>query len=78
MTNQGNKHPQSGNNQHNKNQPDKGNPGKDKGAQKAFKKKDMPDQDDEHVTESDLDPNSPEKRIQIDDNPEGTKKKIPH
>ncbi|HEX9513987.1 MAG TPA: hypothetical protein VF939_26025 [Puia sp.] len=68
MTNQGNKHPSSGNDkQHNKNQnqPTKGNQGKkDKGAQK--------------VTDADFDPNSPEKRIQIDDNPEETKRKIPH
>jgi hypothetical protein len=29
-------------------------------------------------TESELGPDSPEKKIQIDDDPEGTKKKIPH
>ncbi|HWK07555.1 MAG TPA: hypothetical protein VNS58_28180 [Puia sp.] len=76
MTKQGNKNTTSGKDPRHKNQPVKGDPGK--GAQKAFKKQDLSDADDEPVTESDFDPNSPEKRIQIDDNPEGTKRKIPH
>lgn len=63
MTNQGNKHSSSENDKQRKNQPVKGNSGKDKGAR---------------ATKSDFDPDSPEKRIQIDDNPEETKRKIPH
>jgi hypothetical protein len=62
MANQGNKHPGSGKDKKNKNQPSGSNQGNDKGAHK----------------ESDINPKSPEKRFQIDDNPEGTKRKIPH
>ena len=56
----------------------------EKGAQKAFKKEDAPDPDEEPVREADFgpndpnDPNSPEKRIQIDDDPDETERKIPH
>jgi hypothetical protein len=79
MTDQKNKHTTPGNKQ-TKNQPDNNKNGldKEKGAKKAFKKEDMPDPDEEPLTESDPDPDSPEKNIQIDDDPEGTKRKIPH
>lgn len=67
MTNQGNKHPKGGDKNKSKHQPAKNNPGKKKGAR-----------NEESAKESELDPDSPEKRIQIDYDPEGTKKKIPH
>jgi len=80
MTDQKNKHATPGKNKHNKGQSGKNSlhNDKEKGARKAFKKEDMPDSDEELATESDLDPDSPEKKIQIDDDPEGTKRKIPH
>jgi formylglycine-generating enzyme len=79
MTDQKNKHTTS-EDKNAKNQSDKNKNSldKEKGARKAFKKEDMPDPDEKPATESELDPDSPEKKIQIDDDPEGTKKKIPH
>jgi|GEM_PF-5617182 len=56
----------------------------EKGAQKAFKKEDSFDPDEEPVREADFgsnvqnDPNSQEKRIQIDDDPDEIERKIPH
>ena len=63
---------------------DRGQEQDQKGAQKAFKKEDAIDPDEEPVREADFgpnnpnDPNSPEKRIQVDDNPDDTERKIPH
>jgi hypothetical protein len=77
MSNKGNQQP-AGHIKDTKHQPAKNNPDKEKGARKAFKKEDMPDPDEEPIMESDFDPDRPEKKIQIDDNPEETKRKIPH
>ena len=77
MSNKENRHP-AGNDKNAKHQPAKNNPDKNKGARKTSKKEDMPDPDEKPVMESDFDPDGPEKRTQIDDNPDGTKRKIPH
>jgi hypothetical protein len=52
--------------------------GKDKDMDKDAKRPNMPDEDEEDVVNeagSDMDP---EKKTQIDDNPDETRKKIPH
>ena len=50
-------------------------PGKDKNTHKAQQSSGSRDSDEEPVTESDL---NPDKKIEIDDNPEETKRKIPN
>jgi len=58
-----------------KGQADKKAPAKNKQGSKGHKQEDWPDADEEPVREADFDPN---KSIQIDDNPEETKRKIPN
>jgi hypothetical protein len=50
-------------------------PGKDKNTHKTQKSSGSMDSDEEPVTESDF---NPDKRIEIDDNPDETKRKIPN
>jgi hypothetical protein len=77
----------SGENDNRQDQSQQGEQGQDKqqAAHKAFRKEDMPDPDEDPMTEdsgaqedaegADEDPT---KKIQIDDNPEETKRKIPY